>query len=63
MMAKMSEASRRDQQPCKQCLVTQNEKERLHERVEELEGRLHREFTDLQETINDLKHDKEDMSR
>ena len=46
-MAKVSEASRRDQQPNKQCLVMQNEKERLQERVEELEGRLHREIADL----------------
>jgi len=44
MMAKMTE--NRDQL-CKQCLVIQNEKERLHERVEELEGRLHRDVVDF----------------
>lgn len=60
IMAKMTE--NRDQ-PCKQCLVIQNEKERLLERVEELEGKLHREVTDLQETISELKQDKEELGR
>ena len=51
------------EQPCKQCLVTQSEKERLVERVEDLESRLMREGTDLQDTIAELKRDKQNLGK
>ena len=44
MLVKITES--RDQ-PCKTCLVMQNEKERLQERVEDLEGRVIRDSADL----------------
>ena len=33
------------------------------ERVEDLEGRLNRETSDYRDTINELKQEKEDLSR
>lgn len=53
MLMKVTESSR--EQPCKQCLLSQSEKERLMERVEDLEGRLNRESIDYKETIAELK--------
>ena len=55
MLAKVTENSRDREQPNKQCLVLQSEKERLMERVEDLEGRLNRESIDYKETIAELK--------
>ena len=55
MLAKVTESSREQQHPCKQCLVAQSEKERLIERIEDLEGRLNRESIDYKETIDELK--------
>ena len=60
MMSKMTENR---EQPCKQCLVIQTEKERLIERVEDLESRCHREGSDLQDTIVNLKHEKENLAK
>jgi len=42
--------------------LIQTEKERLIERVEDLESRCHREGSDLQDTIVDLKHEKENLA-
>jgi len=44
MLVKITE--NRDQ-PCKTCLFMQNEKEKLQERVDELENRLLRDNADL----------------
>lgn len=51
MLVKMTE--NRDQ-PCKNCLLTQGEKERLQERLEDLEGRLNRESIDFKDNLSDL---------
>lgn len=51
MLVKMTE--NRDQ-PCKNCLITQGEKERLQERLEDLEGRLNRESIDFKDNLSDL---------
>lgn len=45
MLIKVTESN--VEKPCKQCLLSQTEKERLQERVEDLEGRLNRESIDL----------------
>ena len=58
MLLKMTENR---EQPSKELLVVQTEKERLMERVEDLEGRLNRETSDYRDTINELKQEKEDM--
>ena len=58
MLLKMTENR---EQPSKELLVVQSEKERLMERVEDLEGRLNRETSDYRDTINELKQEKEDM--
>ena len=60
MLVKMTENR---EQPCKNCLISQGEKERLMERVEDLEGRLNREVFDYKETIGELEHDKQDLER
>lgn len=60
MLLKMTENR---EQPSKELLVVQTEKERLMERVEDLEGRLNRETSDYRDTINELKQEKEDLSR
>ena len=62
MLIKITEQNR-EQPPSKQALELQSEKERLMERVEDLEGRLNREQIDYKETINELKLDKEDLSK
>ena len=61
MLQKVTDSNR--EQPCKQCLLTQSEKERLMERVEDLEGRLNRESIDYKDTITELKQDKIDSNR
>ncbi len=43
--------------------MTQSEKERLVERVEDLESRLMREGNDLQDTIAELKRDKQNLGK
>ena len=63
MLAKVTENSRDREQPNKQCLVLQSEKERLMERVEDLEGRLNRESIDYKETIAELKSDKFELNK
>ena len=58
MLAKLTE--NRDQ-PSKELIVSQNEKERLMERVEDLEAKLNRESVDHKEAINEFKKEKEGL--
>ena len=63
MLAKVTESSREREQPSKQFLLLQSEKERLMERIEDLEGRLNRESIDYKETIAELKSDKFELNK